>query len=186
MQVYPKCVVSHWRVRVQVAKKTWKFFQNLGFRLFGDSLASQLSHENRVFCKNRAKTQTVFQKLFSFPRIMCFSLSSLPLPLPLLKLPFSIQKPPFSSSIFTPNPRKGMGFHFFLLCFKFNAVFFMDLLFVLRYWDMVEEHGFLLFLMILIYGFCWDRWYNACFTCFYYMLMHYAMFCVVVCTPFCW
>ena len=30
-------------------------FQNLGSRDFGDSLASQLGHEKRVFCKNRVK-----------------------------------------------------------------------------------------------------------------------------------
>ena len=41
------------------------FFQNLGLRVFGNSLGnsftSQLSRENRVFCKNRVKIQTIFQ-----------------------------------------------------------------------------------------------------------------------------
>ena len=41
------------------------FFQNLGLRVFGNSLgnsfASQLSHEKCVFCKNKVKNQIVFQ-----------------------------------------------------------------------------------------------------------------------------
>ena len=48
---------------------------------FGDSLASKLSRENRVFCTNRVKTQTVFQKLFNFPLITCLSLGLLRLSL---------------------------------------------------------------------------------------------------------
>jgi len=47
---------------------------------------------------------------------------------------------------------------------------------------MVDKHGFLLVVMKLLYWFCWGWWYNACFTwfiCFYYMLMHYTMICVV-------
>ena len=34
--------------------------------------------------------------------------------------------------------------------------------------------------MKLIYGFCWEWWYNACFSCFYYMLMHYTILCCCV------
>ena len=169
-------------------KKTWKFFQNLGFRLFGLILATQswvMSSSKGVqdsmvsespscekdlakffkiwfkefwqlslatyswvnwvakiacFAKIGLKPRQFF-KTFQFPsHHVLFSFSSPPLPLS--KLPFSIPKPSFSSSIFTPNPRKGMGFHSFLLYFKFKVLFFMDLIFVLRYCDMVEEHGF--------------------------------------------
>jgi len=51
---------------------------------------------------------------------------------------------------------------------------------------MDDEHGFLLFVMKSLYGFCWDWWHNTCFTCLYYMLMHYTMFCVVMCIPCLW
>ena len=104
-------------------------------------------------------------------------------PRPLLKPSFSLQKPLFFSSIFTSNPRKGMAFHSLLLYLMFKVFYFMDLLVLLRYWNIVDEHGFL---MKLIYGFFWEWWYNACFSCFYFMLMHYTMFCIVVCIPFCW
>ena len=46
-RVYSECFVSHWRVRVHVTRKTWKIFQNLGFRLF-DYLIWRLSCELRV------------------------------------------------------------------------------------------------------------------------------------------
>ena len=213
-------------------KKTWKIFQNLGFRLFGLILATQswvMSSSKGVqdsmvsespscekdlakffkiwfkefwqlslatyswvnwvakiacFAKIGLKPRQFF-KTFQFPsHHVLFSFSSPPLPLS--KLPFSIPKPSFSSSIFTPNPRKGMGFHSFLLYFKFKVLFFMDLIFVLRYCDMVEEHGFFVVFDELMYVFCWEWWYNACFTCFYYMLMHYTMFCVVMCILCCW
>ena len=75
---------------------------------------------------------------------------------PSLKNAIFTPKPLFLSSIFTQNPWKGMGFHFLSLYFKFIALFFMELLLVLKYWNMVDEHGFLLFVMKLLYGFCWD------------------------------
>lgn len=45
----------------QLRKRLRENFQNLGSRDFGDSLASQLSREKCVFCKNRVKNQIFFQ-----------------------------------------------------------------------------------------------------------------------------
>ena len=136
----------------QSRKGLRKIFQNLGARDFGNSFTSQLSREKHVFCKNRVNHHIVFQNfsvsLASRACLFVFSAS------PSLKTAISLQKPPFFSSIFNPNPRKGMGFHSFLLYFKFKALYFMDLLFLLRFWNIVDEYGFLLLLMKLIYGFC--------------------------------
>ena len=125
----------------------------MGLRVFGDSLGdsflSQLSHEKCVFCKNRIKNWQ-FSKTFHFSSHHVFVSLSSP-PFPFSKPPFSLQKPSLFSSIFTPNPRKCMGFHSFLLFFfKFKAFYFMDLLVLLRYWNIVEEHEFLCF---------WWNWY---------------------------
>ena len=159
--------------------------QNLGSRDFGDSLASHLSRENRVFCKNRIKTQIVFQKLFSFPRITCPSLCLLFLSLS-QNCHFHSKNLYFSFQSSLQIQEKVWVFTPFYFISSLKHFFFMDLLFVLKYWNMVEEHGFLLFVMKLMYGFCWEWWYNACFTCFYYMLIHYTMSCVAVCIPSCW
>ena len=64
------------RVDFRVAKKnTWtnfsKFCQGILATHFGDLLASQSSHKNRVFCINRVKSKTVFKHFSVFPRITC-------------------------------------------------------------------------------------------------------------------
>ena len=68
----------------QSRKRLRKVFQNLGLRVFGnslgDSFVSHLSCEKRVFCKNRVKIGQ-FSKLFTFPRFMCLSLCLLHLSL---------------------------------------------------------------------------------------------------------
>ena len=118
-----------------------------------------------------------FFKTFHFSLHHVFvSLSSPPLP---LSKPFSLlQKPQFFSSIFTPNPRKGMGFHSFLLYFKFKALYFMDLLFLLRYWNIVDEHGFFCF---------WWNWYmcfvenNAILLVFHVSIKTITCSCIIQC-----
>ena len=109
----------------QSQKRLREIFKNLGSRNFGDSLGnsstSQLSNEKRVFCKNRVKNQTFFQN-FSLPLASCaclfvFSTS------PSLKTIFFTPKTSIFLFNFAPNPRKCMGFHSFLLYFKFKALY---------------------------------------------------------------
>ena len=56
-------------------KRLRQNFQNFVHRIlathFGDLLAGQLSRENRVFCTNRVKSQTVFKNFSVFPHITC-------------------------------------------------------------------------------------------------------------------
>ena len=132
---------------------------------------SRVSWVTKIACFAKIKLKfRQFFKTFHFSSHHVFVPLSSP-PLPLLKPPFSPQKPPFFSSIFTPNPRKGMCFHSFLLYFKFKAFYFMDLLVLLTYWNIVEEHGF-----------CWEWRYNACFFMFLLRLLHaHALYNVLCC-----
>jgi len=121
----------------------------MDLRVFGDSLydslASHLSRKKHVFCEYRVKIRQFFLN-FSFSlasRAYLFIFSTSPS----LKLPFSLQKPPSFSTIFTPNQRKGMDFHFFTLYFKFEALYFMDLLLILRYWYLYNIFYHLLYLL---------------------------------------
>ena len=61
----------------QPRKRLRNFFQNMGLRVFGNSFASQLSRKKCVFCKNKVKSQTVFQNfsLSLTSRVCLFRLS---------------------------------------------------------------------------------------------------------------
>ena len=118
---------------------------------FGDSFASQSSHENCGFCITRIKFKTIFKNFLVFPRIMCtlIVLSASPSP----KTSIFTHK----TSIFFINPssifKKRNGFHLFSMYFKFLALVFLDFVFMLRYGNMVVKYGFVDVLMSLIYGF---------------------------------
>ena len=120
---------------------------------FGDLLAGHLSRENRVFCTNRVKSQTILKNFLVFPRITCtsFFFSASPFP----KTSIVSHK----TSIFFFNlhqsSRKCMGFLLFSVYFKFLALVFLDFVFMLRYENMVVEYGSFDVLMSMIYGFCW-------------------------------
>ena len=85
-----------------------------------------------------------FSKTFQFfPTSRAVSLSCLSLPLP--KQPFSLTKPPFSSSILHQSSRKGMSFLLFSKYFMFLALVFLDFVFLLKFENMMLEYGLLLF-----------------------------------------
>ena len=50
------------KCKSQLRKRLREIFQNLGSRDFGDSFVNQLIHVKHMFCTNRVKNQTVFQK----------------------------------------------------------------------------------------------------------------------------
>ena len=50
------------KCKSQLRKRLKEIFQNLGSKDFGDSFMNQLIHVKHLFCTNRVKNQTVFQK----------------------------------------------------------------------------------------------------------------------------
>ena len=120
---------------------------------FGDSLISQTSPENHVFCTNRVKSKKIFKNFYVFPHITCILivLSASPSPKTFI---FT-----HKTSIFFINPssifKNRYGFSLIFNLFRVSYPSFIGFCVTLRYENMVVEYGFVDVLMSLIYGFCW-------------------------------
>ena len=110
-----------------------------------------------------------FSKNFQFSLISrAHTLYCLPLPLP---------KPQFSSSIFKNRYEFSLIFN----VFQDSSPSFLGFCIYVEIWKYGCWIWFCWYFGSLIYKFCWYNAYSTCFTCLFFIFMHYTMFCVVLC-----
>ena len=104
------------KCKSQLRKRLREIFQNLGSKDFGDSFMNQLIHVKHLFCTNRVKNQTVFQKFsLSLATRACFFVFSAS---PSLKTTIFTPKTSIVLFNFHSKSKKKYGFSLFFTLFQ--------------------------------------------------------------------